>query len=142
MSGVQSARREIVEALADILFPANTIQAGLAALGIVGVFDIRAVPENQPFDYLTIGDATELPMNTMGRRGYLTTTTVHFWSRALGTQTADLVIAQLNVLIDQRDLTLATQSHVYTMYDQSMTIPDPDGLTMHTTVRYKIFTQE
>lgn len=138
----QTSLSEVQAAIYAILVPSGTLDATLAALGVTGVFDFRAVPENQAFDYITLGDATEMPDNAFARRGYDSKILLHIWSRQLGVKTADSILARLNALLDQKPLTLATQSHVYTMYDWSHHIADPDGLTLHVPVRYKIFTQE
>lgn len=139
---VQTATSEIQTAIGNLLVPSGTLDATLANLGVTGVFDIRSVPEDQAFDYITIGDTQETPNNTLGRRGYNNTFIAHIWSRALGTKNAQAMLARLNQLIDQQHLTLATQGHVYTMYDWSQFLPEPDGLTLHVPVRYKIYTEE
>lgn len=138
----QTSLAEIPAAIYAKLVPGGVLDSTLAGLGVTGVFDFRAVPENQAFDYITLGDASEMPDNTFGRRGYDSKILLHIWSRAIGSKTANSILARLNTLLDQQPLSLATQSHVYTMYDWSNRIADPDGLTLHVPVRYKIFTQE
>lgn len=139
---VQTASSEIQTAIGNILVPSNVLDATLASLGVTGVFDDRAVPETQAFDYITIGDIQEKPNNTLGRRGYNTTFTLHIWSRALGNKNAQLILARLNQLIDQVHLPLATQAHVYTMYDNAQFLPETDGLTLHVLVRYMLYSEE
>lgn len=138
----QTARSEIQAAIYTKLMPGGTLDSQLAALGVVGVFDLRAVPDNQPFDYLIIGDSHEMPMNTLGRRGYEVTTTIHIFSRQRGAKATDGMIARLNALLDQQPLTLATHTHVGTFYEDSRDTAQPDGLTLHTLVMYRIITQE
>jgi hypothetical protein len=139
---VQTATSEIQTAIGNILVPSNVLDATLASLGVTGVFDDRAVPESQAFDYITIGDMQEKPNNTLGRRGYDNTVTVHIWSRAFGNKNAQAILARLNQLLDQQHLSLATQAHVYTMYDMSQFLPQPDGLTLHVPVRYMLYSEE
>ncbi|OLE51930.1 MAG: hypothetical protein AUG51_20595 [Acidobacteria bacterium 13_1_20CM_3_53_8] len=139
---VQTASGEIQAAIGNVLVPGGNLDATLTSLGITGIFDQRGVPENQPFDYITIGDTIETPNNTLGRRGYNNTVTIHIWSRQFGQKTVQAMIARLNQLFDQVHLNLATQAHVYTMYDQSMYLPQPDGLTLHAPVRYRFYTEE
>lgn len=138
----QTSLSETQTAIYNVLVPAGTLDTTLSGLGVLGVFDFRAVPENQAFDYITIGDSIESPDNTFGRRGYNSIINLHIWSRALGTKTANSILAQLNKLLDQQSLTLTTQSHIFTMYEWSQRIADPDGLTLHVSVRYRLFTQE
>jgi hypothetical protein len=139
---VQTATSEIQTAFYSLLVPGNVLDATLASLGVTGVFDERAVSESQPFDYITIGDFTEKPNNTLGRRGYDNSATIHLWSRQIGQKPAQLMVARINQLIDQQHLTLASQAHVYTMYDMSQYIPQPDGLTLHVPIRYMLYSEE
>jgi hypothetical protein len=139
---VQTATSEIQAAIGALLVPSGTLDATLASLGITGVFDDMSVPETQAFDYITIGDISEKPHNTLGRRGYDVTFTINVWSRALGTKTAQSILARINQLVDQQHLSLATQAHVYTMYDESQFVPQPDGLTLHVPIRYILYSEE
>jgi hypothetical protein len=139
---VQTASSEIQTAVSALLVPGDVLDATLTSLGITGVFDDMAVPENQPFDYLTIGDIVEKPNNTLGRRGYDVTFTIHIWSRAKGNKNAQMILARLNQLLDQVHLNLTTQDHVSTMYDSSKFLPDPDGLTLHGLVQYMLYSEE
>lgn len=110
---------------------------------LTGVFDIAAVPESQPFPYIAIGDSTEGPMNAFGRRGYEATLTLHIWSDATGFKECYSILARMNYLLDQKILSLASQSHVYTLYDFSSTMNDPGEKSLrHMPVRYRCFAQE
>lgn len=110
---------------------------------ISGVFDFGAVPVNQSFPYITIGDTTEGPLNAFGRRGYLATQTLHVWDNSMGFKLCQQILARMNTLLDQQILSLAMQTNVYTLYDFSQTMNDPgvDNIR-HLVVRYKTFTQE
>jgi hypothetical protein len=140
----QIASSEIQTAIYNKLSPAGVIDSQLAAQGFTGVFDIRNVPEGQSFDYITIGDSLERPKNTLGRRGYLARTIIHIWSRQAATAPTTAAAARMNALLDQRPLTLATHTHVYTMFDDLLIPPDKekDGLTLHSTLIYMIYTEE
>lgn len=140
----QTAHEEVQHAIYNLLTVSNAPEPGLAALNVVGVFDFRGVPQNQPFDYITLGDATELPQNTLGRRGYLLSMMLHIWSRQGGTQQGSNILSRLNKLLDQptQPLTLASQEHVYTMYNGAHWLADPDGLTLHIAAKYQIYTEE
>jgi len=136
----QTALPELQEAIVTKL-KADATLAGVNGL-VTGIFDEGAVPENQAFPYVAIGDGIELPENTFGRRGYIPTMMLHIWSQYVGFKECYTILAQLNELLDQKPLTLATQTHIYTMYDQSQAMNDPDGITRHLAVRYKFMTQE
>lgn len=137
-----TASVELLPALYAKLAPGGKIDSQLASFGFSGVFNWRGVPEGQPFDYLTIGDIIERPKNTLGKRGYLSSVTIHLWSRQLSSKPSEQAIARLNDLLDQKPLALATQTHIYTMFDQAQLIADMDGLTLHSTIRYQIYTEE
>lgn len=111
---------------------------------IQGVFDEGAIPENQAFPYIAIGDGTEIPDNTFGRRSYDVTMMLHIWSEAIGFKEAYGILARINFLIDQQTLSLQTQTYVSAMYDQTIAMNDPgDMITLrHLACRYKFMTQE
>ena len=117
---------------------------GSALMGIVtGVFDFGAVPENQPFPYIALGDNTEGPDNAFGMRGYDSTFTLHIWSDAMGFKECYTILGEMNKLLDQQSLTLATHHHVGTWYDFSQCLNDPgDKGIRHMPVRYRFETQE
>lgn len=138
----QFASAEVFPAIYAKLAPGGVIDSRLAALGFTGVFNWRAVPEGQPFDYIVIGDAVERPKNTFGRRGYSVSVTIHLWSRQSSSKPSEQAIARINTLLDQKPLTLASQSHIFTMFDQAQMIADMDGFTLHSTLRYQIYTEE
>ncbi len=119
-----------------------TADATLMAL-ITGVFDFGAVPTNQAFPYITIGESQESPNNAFARRGYKTRHLMHIWDNASGFKRSQSILARVNFLIDQKPLTLATQTLVYLLYQQSHNLNDPglDNLR-HTVVEYETFTQE
>ena len=110
---------------------------------ITGVFDYGAVPQNQPYPFIVLGDVTEGPDNRFGRRGYDSTQTLHIWDVSNGFLLCQQILARMNTLLDQQILTLATQTHVFTLYDFSQTLNDPGVNNIkHMPVRYKTFTQE
>ena len=128
--------------LQTAIYTRLTNDATLAGV-ITGVFDFANVPLNQAFPYVTIGDATEAPNNTLGRRGYDTTLTLHIWSKYKGFKECQTILARMNYLLDQNVLPLASQTSVSMMYDFSQTMNDPNDQTIrHMPVRYRAFNQE
>jgi hypothetical protein len=113
-------------------------------MGTYSVFDFGSVPENQPFPYITLGNAQEKPFNAFGRRGYLTKYTIDIWdSQFGGFQLSQQILARMNFLLDQKPLTLATQTLVYFLYQGAMHLNDPgDYKILHTPVDYEYFSQE
>ena len=139
---VQTSQNEIQTAFYARLVPSGVIDSVLSASGVVGVFDFRNVPQNQPFDYITLGEGFELPNNTLGRRGYTYYPTIGIWSRSKGTDIPTAIVARINTLVDQKILTLSTHEHVSTLYQRATWLADPDGLTLHVALQYQLYTEE
>src|SRR5260221_2020583 len=116
-------------------------------MGTYAVFDFSAVPENQAFRYVTIGDADEKPDNAFGTRGYLTMYKPHIWdSQFGGFQKSTQILARMNFLLDQKDqstMPLATQKLIYFLFQQAIRLNDPgEDKILHTSVEYESFSQE
>lgn len=135
----QTSLSEVQTAMYSRLTGDTTLMALLTA-----VYDFTAVPDDAAFPYVTIGDATETPLNAFGRRGYATRHLVHIWDSGYGgLLKAQTVLARLNFLLDQQPMTLATQSLVYLLFQQSHTLNDPGAnKVIHIVCEYEIFTQE
>ena len=144
----QTSLNEVDTAVYARLTGDATLVALLATpmIGTYAVFDFGAVPENQPFPYLTLGDSHEVggKMNAFGTRGYLTTVKVHIWdSQFGGYQRSQQILARMNTLLDQQPMTLATQKLVYMLYQAAIPMNDPgDYRILHISVEYESFTQE
>lgn len=139
----QTSTGEIQAAVYAKFVPSGVLDTGLAAQGVTGVFDFGAVPANQPLPYITIGEFLETPENAFARRGYLARHLMHIWDNALGFKRSQAIMARMNFLIDQKVLTLASQTNVYNLYQQSHNMNDPgvDNIR-HTIVEYETFSQE
>jgi hypothetical protein len=146
MTSTQTSLGEVDTAVYAKLTGDATLIAMLATplLGTFAVFDFSAVPENQPFPYITLGDNQEKPLNAFGTRGYLTTRKLHIWdSQFGGFQLSQQILARMNFLLDQKPLTLATQKLVYFLFQQAIQMNDPgNNKILHTSVEYESFTQE
>src|SRR6267154_2322708 len=134
----QTSLNEVDTAVYARLTGDTTLMALLAApmIGTYAVFDFGAVPENQPFPYLTLGDSHEKPQNAFGTRGYLAAVKVHIWdSQFGGFQKSQTILARMNVLLDQKDqstIPLATQKLVYLLYQGAIPMNDPgDNKILH-----------
>lgn len=108
---------------------------------ITGVVD--QVPEGQSYDYVVIGEATEIPDNEHGRLGRSTTQTLHVWSKHRGYSKGLKIVARLIYLLDHQPLTIAGLHHVSTKYEfaQTLTDPKPPGLR-HIPVRFRTVTEQ
>lgn len=106
---------------------------------VKGVFD--AVPQNQPFPYIVIGEATEVPFNTFGRVGRDSTFTIHIWSQYNGFREALSILEEMNRILDGTTLNLPDLSLVYIVYENAFTLVDGDGATRHVPARYRVVVQ-
>ncbi len=106
---------------------------------VAGVFD--AVPPNQAYPYLVIGDATEVPWDLFGTLGNEITMTMHIWSRYAGFAEALNILAEINRVLNRAALVLTGYNTFVCIYEWSETLRDPDGITRHVPVRYRIIVE-
>jgi hypothetical protein len=118
-----------------------TGDAALMAL-ITGVYDY--VPEDVVFDYVHIGESTEIPSNRHGGFGRETGITLHVWSKYRGHSRGLRIAARITELLDHRPLTIAGLHHVSTRFEfsQTLTDPEPPGDIRHIPMRFRITTEQ
>lgn len=107
---------------------------------ITGVFD--NVPDNQPYPYITIGEANSTSFRTFSRFGEEVFISLHIWSQYAGFKEANDILNDMNRLLADQMLTTTAWDTIACFYDFSETLRDPDGLTRHVVVRYRILTQQ
>lgn len=139
---------EIQTYIYGLLVPAGTLDSTLSGLGLNAVYDFLGVPQNAPFDYLTLGDGYEIKSDTFGneghQRGFKLYTTLHLWSSQRGTKQAAKMIDHINSLMlnkDNQPWTLATLTHVYTMLNKCTYLADSAGTIpiLHVATQYEIY---
>lgn len=106
---------------------------------VKGVFD--KVPDGQTYPYVTVGDATEVKDDTFTSKGFQATITCHIWSQYPGFKEALEILGEMNRILDGPSLIVFGFSHVYTRMEFCETLRDPDGVTRHVPVRYRIMTE-
>lgn len=109
---------------------------------ISGVFDY--VPEDRPYPYVQIGEATEIPDNRHDGFGRETTQTLHVWSRYRGYAQALAIAARIVALLDHQRLSIAGLHHVATRFEfsQTLTDPEPPGDIRHIPMRFRTITEQ
>lgn len=132
---MSSSLKAIQQAIYERL-TADTVLMGK----ITGVFD--EVPQNQPFPYVTIGDMTSTPWRTMSRFGEEVTITLHIWSQQKGFREAYEILDDLNRLLADQVIPVLGWDVAACWYEFSDTIRDPDGVTKHIPVRYRMQVQK
>jgi hypothetical protein len=102
-----------------------------------GVYDVA--PDLAPFPYVTIGEQTESPNDTMGKTGRDVTVTVHTWTRGDRTkQDMQAIQNRVDALLDRWAPTVTGWSATEMLLEFFETFRDEDGLTQHGVARYRI----
>ncbi len=106
---------------------------------VSGVFD--EVPDGQAYPYLTVGEATEAADNTLDRLGRDLTVTLHIWSRGKGFAEALTILDEVVRVLDGAELVLDEGVAWRCQYEVAHTLRDPDGITRHVPVTFRVGTQ-
>ncbi|WP_405710105.1 DUF3168 domain-containing protein [Streptomyces xanthophaeus] len=123
------------------LYGRLTSDEDLMAL-ISGVYDY--VPETDPYPYVVIGEATEIPDNRHDGFGRETVASLHVWTRHRGHGPGMKIAARITELIDHQPLTVTGLHHVSTKFEfsQTLTDPEPPGDIRHIPMRFRIVTEK
>lgn len=103
---------------------------------VTGVFD--GVPAQQPFPYVIVGDATEMPDNAHNQDGHDTTLTIRIASRYEGFKEALSIAQRIDVLLDDQLLVVTGWGSIKTQREFRETMRDTDGVTRHVVQRYRV----
>jgi hypothetical protein len=107
---------------------------------VTGIFD--DVPQGTDYPFVKVGESSETPRNTFGRRGRDVSITIDVFSVYEGFKEAFEIYNQIDELLDGQPLTLSNYSLVYLQNDGMQTILAQDGVTRQIPVRYRAFIQE
>jgi hypothetical protein len=100
------------------------------------------IPDGQKFPYVVIGEETESADNTHTDKGRDSTLTLHVWSRALGFKEAKTIASRIDDLLDEHALVVTGWRVVRLSLEFTNALRDPDGITRHLVLQYRIETQE
>lgn len=117
------------------VFAALTADAALSAL-ITGIFD--EVPESQPFPYVVVGEATSYTQDTFANRVRSNTLYIHIWSRYKGNEEVLNIQDNVDRILDRSNLVMNGWVTIMCFSEFAETVKDPDGITRHALVRYRI----
>jgi len=107
---------------------------------VTGVFD--AVPDDQAFPYIAIGDETETGFSAFSKIGKEVILTLHLWSQYQGFKQADEILVRVNELLDGAALTVTGYASTAMQFVSSEHLRDPDGITRHVVARFRCFVRE
>lgn len=115
--------------------------------GEPAVFDAGGVPEGQTFPYVTVGMVIETSDNTLQHMGRNLACTFHVWSQfnnQTGTEGFSNALTIANVLtecLDNADLRIETGTVWRIQFETMHTLLDPDGVTHHVPVSFRVGAQ-
>lgn len=97
------------------------------------------VPDGVAFPYLTIGQFTGAPRDTMGTTGRDVTVTVHAWSQYEGKKEAEQILSRVDEMLDRWQPTISGWNPTVMLHEFGPEImDDPDGITRHGVSRYRL----
>lgn len=109
------------------------------AMGTIPVLD--AVPENQGFPYLVIGDDTLTAAATKSEDAHQMTVTIHAWSRSPGRKECKTLLAGVYDALHGRDLEIEGYDVTAVRFEYGDSFLDADGRTWHGVARYRIIVE-
>jgi hypothetical protein len=115
-----------------------TTDTPLWDLGVTGIYD--DVPDNARYPYVAIGQVTETDKpNTQLTVGRELTLTFHIWSRAKGFYECDQIAGRIITILEDEELIgMPSWDWTMTYYEMYQTMRDPDGLTRHGILRFRV----
>ena len=100
-------------------------------------------PQDTAFPYITLGEAVELPFNTFNRNGKDVLMTLHIWSNERGFKEATDILGMMNALLDYVTFSVTGFTNlVYSRFESSQTLRDPNGVTRHVVANYRVVVQD
>lgn len=97
-------------------------------------------PENTSFPYVTWGDHIETPRLVYGPNlGRDVLLIANIWSHENGFLEALHILDAMNGVLDNAVLSLTHFYNVRTLFEWSMQLNDPDGITRHIIARYRVW---
>ena len=121
----------------------NDVQAAVyTALSALGYDLYDAVPDAAAFPYVVIGDIAEAADESHTRGGRELTATIHIWSRYAGMKEVRDIAGSVIGALHHKPLALTNWRHVQTVLEFFDVLREPDGVTRHGVLRFRIWVQE
>lgn len=106
---------------------------------ITGVYE--NVPQGTAYPYIAIGSMTEVKFNFFGQLGKEATLTLHVWSQHAGSKEALGITDMINAILDGAPLAVTGFYLILCEHEITNTLVDPDGITYHVAVDYRVTVQ-
>jgi hypothetical protein len=113
----------------------SAVFARLSALS-TPVFD--HVPQKTEYPYIVIGDDTSIPWDTDTSVGTETTCTIHVWSRQRGRKEVKGIMDAIYTRMNRAEFAVNGGQLIECIYEFAETFLDPDGLTRHGVIRFRL----
>lgn len=112
----------------------------VAQPGMPPVYD--DVPEDSAFPYVVIGDDTSIEFDDDCGSGADSTLTIHAWSTYKGRAEAKQILDLIYRTLHRSNLVIAGNVTITIHAEYQATLLDPDGLTRHGVIRFRLLTRE
>jgi hypothetical protein len=106
---------------------------------VTGVFDY--VPDAQAFPYVVIDEGIETANNTLEHLGRDIVLTLNIWSQAEGFMEASIIANTIIQVLDNAQLVLSQGSAWRCQFEDTHRFRDPDGVTRHVALAFRVRTQ-
>jgi len=117
----------------------SAIQAAIfARLSTLSTPVFDHVPQGTAFPYIVIGDDTSIPWDTDTSLGTETTCTIHVWSRERGRKQVKAIMDAVYASLNRASFAIAGGVLIECIYEFSESFMDPDGLTRHGVMRFRL----
>ena len=123
------------------MLPLSEVQAAFFAALVPAVAPVPvldAAGPNQSFPYVTIGEFIGGQFDTLGEQAMDLEITVHVWSRQPGMQECQQLMTRAKDALDRQRLPAAGFQWVDTIWEYAQTLREPDGITRHGILRFRI----
>lgn len=129
--------------LQKTLWTELTADTALMAL-VTGVFDSAAVPQNEVFPYVTIGEATFTDRSSHTHRGFAAEVTIHVWDQSdnRGRKKVQEIQAQIDRLLHTVNICIDGWNIINFRQVFVEVIVDADNVTMHGIQRFNLMIGE
>ena len=126
--------------LQQAMFAALSADVALTALlGAGRIYD--DVPQATSPPYVVLGPITARDWSTSTEDGAEHVITLHVWSRMRGKKQAHEIMSAVSAALHDQSLTLAGHRLVNLRHETSDVRRDPDGETIHGTLRFRAVTE-
>ena len=131
-----SAQWEAQKALYDQLSADSTF------MNLIGDRLYDEPPTNNTYPYVVVGDAIEIPDDTILYRGYDTSVTFKIYTKpaGLGSYTSKQILEEMNRILNVKKFSMDSLTMVICKFENALTDRDGDIRTM--SVRYQVISDE